>query len=300
MKKLIFLIAIAFTAIAIYSCKTSSGTTSSHVLKFNLEKGKQYDYEMVWDMNQQMMGQENDFSFGAFYTIDVTEDDGNIRTLKGTYKKINMSMTMMGMQIDINSDDVMDMQSDGSNEKNPIAMMKKVFSAIVGKSFMMKANEEGKILEISGFKEMIGSMLDSLDLDSTAKMQSMAALNDQFNDEAVKDQFAQLFYIFPNKQVKKGDSWVKTYAAAGKLPAHYSTTYTVKEVDGDFVTLSAKSKIEPSGDINLNGTQNGELLVDSKTGLVVNAKFDNNITATTEGFTMEMTGKGKIKGTERK
>ncbi len=250
-------------------------------------------------MNQKVMGQENDFSFGAFYTLDVKENDGHIRTLKGTYKKFNMSMKMMGMQIDINSDDVLELKSDGSNEKNPIAMMKKVFSAIVGQSFTMKADEEGKILEVTGFKEMIVNMLDSLGLDSTAKLQSMAALNDQFNDETVKDQFAQLFYIFPNKKVKEGDSWVKTYSAGGKLPADHSTTYTVKEVEGDFVTLDAKTKIEPTGDMMLKGTQNGELIVDSKTGLVVNAKFDQNISATMENFSMEITGKGRIKGTAR-
>jgi hypothetical protein len=299
MKKLVLLITIVITFVTFHSCKTSSGTSSSHVLKLNLEKGKQYDYEMVWDMNQKVMGQENDFSFGAFYTLDVTENDGGIRTLKGTYKKFNMSMKMMGMQIDIDSDDVMELKSDGSREKNPIAMLKKVFSAIVGQSFTMKSDEEGKILEVAGFKEMISNMFDSLGLDSTDKLQSIAALNDQFNDEAVRDQFAQLFYIFPNKKVKEGDSWVKTYSAGGKMPAKYSTTYTVKEVEGDFVTLLAKSKLEPDGDIMINGSQEGELIVDSKTGLVVNAKFDQNISATKDDFSMEIIGKGRIKGTVR-
>ena len=280
-------------------CKTSSSTSASRVLKFNLEKGRQYDYEMVWDMNQKAMGQENAFSIGAFYTIDVTENEGNIRTMIGTYKKFSMTMNIMGMQIDIDTDKLRNLKSTDSAGKNPMVMMKKLFSSIVDKSFTMKVNDEGKVLEVSGFKEMIAGMLDSLDLDEEEKIQGLATLNDQFNDESVRDQFAQLFYIFPNKEVKVGDSWEKSHAAGGKMPAKYTTAYKVKEIEGDFVTLDAKSKIETNGDLDLNGSQTGTLIVDSRSGLVVNAKFDQSISISVQGVSLEMTGKGNIKGTEK-
>ena len=303
MKKLLFLIAILVSGLSftLYtSCKTSSGASASKMLKFNLEKGQEYNYEMVWDMTQTMMGQENAFSIGAFYTIDVTENNAGVRTMIGTYKKFNMTVNMMGMQIDIDTDKVMNMGSKNSGEKNPIAMMKKVFSSIIGKSFTMKADEEGKILEVSGFKEMIGSMLDSLELDETEREQGMAALTDQFNQESVKDQFAQMFYIFPNKEVKVGDSWEKNYTAGGKMPGKYSTTYTVKEIEGDYVTLDSKAKIESEGEVGVSGTQTGNLIVDSKTGLVVDAKFDQEFSVTVQGVSMEITGKGRIKGMAKK
>ena len=122
-------------------------------------------------------------------------------------------------------------------------------------------------------------------------------MKDQFNEQSIKDNFSQLFTIFPNKEVKVGESWEKSYSTGGKMPAKFSTTYTVKEIEGDHVTLSTVTKISPnSSEAEAEGEQTGNILVDSKTGLMINATFDQNMKVKAKGNTLEITGKGRIKG----
>ena len=83
----------------------------------------------------------------------------------------------------------------------------------------MKVDEEGKVLEVTGFDEIINGMVDSMGVDEDMKMQMRASLKDQFNEQELKDQFAQVFMIFPNKEVKVGDSWEKNYRYGRKMPA---------------------------------------------------------------------------------
>ena len=74
----------------------------------------------------------------------------------------------------------------------------------------------------------------------------------------------------------------------------------MKEIEGDIVTLDAKTTIETENEtIKLNGDQTGKLLVDSKTGLVLNADFVQDIKASVGGQSMTIKGKGKIKGKAR-
>ena len=83
MKKIVFLLlaaAISYGLFTISSCK-SSKSSASKLLKFNLEKGKGYDYEMVWDLNQDVMNQQIGISVTAGYSAEVADDDGNIKTI---------------------------------------------------------------------------------------------------------------------------------------------------------------------------------------------------------------------------
>jgi Family of unknown function (DUF6263) len=299
MKKISLVIAAVavLVSLAVFqSCKSSGAASASKVLKFNLEKGKGYDYDMVWDMNQKIMGKETKISIGAVYSIRVDEDKDHIKSLTGIYRSFRMNMDMMGMKIDVDTD-----KPDLANGKDepkgmPTAMLNKVFSGIVGKSFNMKVDEEGKVLEVTGFREMLQGMADSMALNDEMKQQMMTSLNDQFNEQSVKDQFGQIFTIFPNTEIKVGDTWEKSFATGGKMAAKFSTTYTVKEIEGDHVTLATKTRIGSSGEMDLSGDQTGTLLIDSKSGLMVNGEFDQHINVKTQGVELEITGKGKIKG----
>ncbi len=46
----------------------------------------------------------------------------------------------------------------------------------------------------------------------------------------------------------------------------------------------------------MDGTQTGNIIVDSKTGMMVNAEFDQNIEVKAQGQKVEVIGKGRIKG----
>ncbi len=300
MKKISFLLAAVLMIVlsgGIQSCKTSSSASTSKVLKFNLEQGKGYDYEMVWDLDTKVAGQESNISITGLYSMNVTSIDEKIRSISTMYKSLRMNMKVAGMTLDIDSDKPVQSNGETDISKNPLGMMNKVVSGMVGKKFIIKVDEEGKVLEVIGFEKIISDMVDSLGVDESAKAQAKASMKDQFSDQTIKDQFAQVFTIFPNKEIKVGDSWDKNYSTGGKMSAKYTTTYTVKDIEGDHVTLTAKTKIGSNGDAQeISGTQTGNIIVDSKTGLMINGEFDQDLEVKTEGQVVEVTGKGKIKG----
>jgi hypothetical protein len=266
-------------------------------LKFNLEKGKGYDYDMVWDMNQKMMGQESKISIGGLYSIKVMNDSDHIKTLTGTYRNFKMNMKMMGMEIDVDTDKPSPPMSEEEMKTNPMGMMNRIFSGIVGKSFLMKVDEEGKVIEVGGFREMMQSMADSMGFSEEIREKMMASMKDQFNEQTVKDNFAQIFTVFPNKEIKQGDNWEKSFTTSGRMPAKFLTTYTVKEIEGDHVALTAKIRIESTGsNLDLKGDQTGDIIIDSKSGLMVNGDFTQQMQVKMNGMEMTINGKGRIKG----
>lgn len=298
MKKVKLLLGVALIATGIFllpscqSSKTSSG--SGKVLKFNLEKGKGYDYEMVWDMDMKVAGQTSAVTVDGQYSMNIVDENAGVKTVATTYKSIRMAMNVMGMEIEMDTDKPVDEDTDV--ESNPMGAMNKVMKGLVNKPFMVKVDEEGNVLEITGVDKIVESMLDSLGIEPERKEMVKASMKEQFSDESMKDNFAELFTVFPNKEVKVGDSWKKTYSKGGKTAATFNTTYTVKEIDGDHVTLKAESKISGKEEMEVEGTQTGNIIIDSKTGLMINAEYEQNMSITTQGQKITMIGKGRIKG----
>ena len=61
--------------ITVQSCQSTKSSTASKMLKFNFEKGKGYDYEMITSMDQDIMGQKIQMDMTAYYSMEVAEDD---------------------------------------------------------------------------------------------------------------------------------------------------------------------------------------------------------------------------------
>jgi hypothetical protein len=301
MKKIasaLLLLAGFTTIFLVQSCK--SKTASAKVLAFNLEKGKSYEYNMVWDMDQQLMGQNNKITIAADYALDVIDDQNGIKSLKAVYNKFKMYMKISGMELEIDTDKPVEPLSREQMKANPADIMTGMFAGIKGKDFTMQVDREGNVLQVNGFEQIVKGMVDSVHADENMKMQIRASLQDQFNDQNIKDQFAQVFTIFPNREVKVGDSWEKSWQIGGRMPANYVTKYTVKDVEGDHVNLDAKTSIQSENEqMKVKGTQDGKLLVDANTGLVINATFVQEIATTAGDINMKMIGKGKITGRER-
>ncbi|MEO7922312.1 MAG: DUF6263 family protein [Chitinophagaceae bacterium] len=301
MKRFIALSLFVAAVFILPACQSSSKTASgSKMLKFNLENGKGYDYEMIINMDQEMGGQKVQMDMSNYYSMDVVADEGGTKTLSTTYDRFKMKMVMAGINIEVDSDKPLPSMGKTDTGEDPMKMMNAILGAIKGRKFTMKVNPEGKILEVTGFADMAKSIADSMNLDPEKREKIMADFNKQFNEKGIMDQFERVLYIFPNKEVKVGDSWQKTTSPGGAMGGKYVSTYTVTEIEGDMVTLEEKSKIDGvSDEMTMNGEITGTIVVDSKTGLVVNADQDMKITAGKDGKSMEIKGKTKIKGKAR-
>ena len=285
---------LLLAAIVISSCK-DSGSSTGTILKFNLEKGKHYGYEIAWDTDQKIMDREDKINLMGNFSFEVIEDDGKIKTLKGIYRKFRLYMKIMGLEMEIDTDKPVPAVTGNEDIER---MMGRLFSKIKGNTFTMKVDEEGNVLSVAGFEEIINGMIESAGLNEDMEMQMRASLNDQFSEQELKNQFAHVFNIFPGKAVSEGDSWQRNYRIAAKVATDFSTTYTVRQIEGDRVTLDAKSVIGPAGDMEVKGTQSGTLLVNAKTGLVVQADFVQEMETKVNDLQLTIHGIGKIKGTE--
>jgi hypothetical protein len=301
-KNILLAITLCFIALspAIESCQTVKSSTASKMLKFNFEKGKGYDYEMIMSVDQEMMGQKMEMDMTTYYSMDVKEDNGELKTISTTFDRFKMKMGMGGLNLDVDTDDANQVSGGIEDEKNPMNILNKLFGAIKGQRFLMKVNAEGKIEEISGFNQMAESIADSLGLEPEKRTEMMKSFNQQFNEKSVKEQFERVLYIFPNKEIKIGDTWQKNSETSGQFAGKYNSTYTVKEIEGDMVTVEEKSKIiSDNNKGQMDGSVIGELVIDSRTGLVVKADQELKITATADGKSVTIKGISKIKGKAR-
>jgi hypothetical protein len=294
--KLVLPLAILSLIVVAIGCQSTKTATSSKMLRFNFENGKGYDYEMDMNMDQEIMGQRLKMDMLSYYSMDVNGMEGESRVVTTKFERVKMNMDMAGMKMEFDSDK----KGTITGSDNPLGMMNKVFGALVGKKFTMKINPEGKVEEVRGFKEMMMSMIDSMGLEGEDREKAMAQFNQQFNEEGMRSQFERVLYIFPNKEVKVGDSWEKNTTAVGQIGGNYKSVYKVKEIEGDMVTLEEKSKVEGvQTGMDMKGMVTGLIVVDSKSGLVVSAEQDMDIKLSKEGQSFNMVAKNKIKGKAR-
>jgi Family of unknown function (DUF6263) len=301
MKRVSFLITLLATVLilaGLQSCQSTKSATATKMLKFNFENGKGYDYEMSMTMDQEMMGQPMKMDMLYYYSMDVSADDGTMKTITTHIDRVKMNMNIAGLDIKVDSDKK---AGDGNNdEKNPMEMVNRIFGAISGKKFVMKVNQEGKIEELTGINEMANAIADSMHLEGKDRQEMMAKFNQQFNEKGMKGQFERVLYIFPNKEVKVGDSWTKSTAVTGQMGGKYTSTYKVKDIEGDMVTLEEKSKIESETEgMGMDGKVTGLLVIDSRSGLMVNADQDMVINVDKGGMKITMNAKNKVKGKAR-
>lgn len=306
MKRIYFSFATALFLLTVFmldACQSAKNATTSKMLKFDLEKGKAYDYEMIINMDQELMGQPVQMDMTTYYSMDITEDDGNAKTISSKLERFKMKTAMMGFNIDVDTDEPVNRDTLDVN-KNPLEIMKKIFAALKGTKFNMKVNREGKITEVIGLDNLGDKLAAELGLDEGQKATASGSLDKAFNKEEIARNFERFWYIFPNKEVKLGDSWKKTSSVGGEMPATYESTYKVTDIEGDMVTLEEKSLISSKQNINdktfeSNGEISGTVTVDSRSGLLVNADQEMSMKINTGGMEVTIKGKSKIKGKAR-
>jgi hypothetical protein len=244
--------------------------SDSVLFKFNYEKGKPYLVNMNFNMaNVLPNGKSVNNAMRWAYIMEVVADNNKQKTVKTTYKKIEMDMEINEQKMNFSSDKTVD----------PLDLMQmpsRMFSIIKGKSFTMQVNESGDIVSVSGFDKIGDAMVKEMNLPVEMKTMMEARFKQQFNDHTVKEMFSQSFNIFPDKYVKPGDTWVKKIEADTVNRVATTTTYTIKDIRNGKIYLNSSSKLDLNNGKG-SGTQTSKLIVDAKTGLVLEAKFDQKM-----------------------
>jgi len=296
MQRLVLILSI-FSLVITQSCQSTKTATTSKMLRFNFEKGKGYDYETIMNLDFVTGNETRQTDMTAYYSMFVAEDNGSVKTIKAKYERFKMSLDIAGLNIMIDSDNPVITGENKTDISEIMGMMNKFFGAVKKQEFTMKVNSEGSITEVTGFDQMAASIADSLGLQGASREQMLQAFSKRFNGDAVKEQMERFLFIFPDKEVKVGDSWTKSSSQKGLMDAKYNSVYKVTDIEGEMVTVEELTTINSANpQTELAGEIKGELVIDSRTGLVVNADQDIKANTKEKGNTVKITGKTKVKG----
>lgn len=240
--------------IAFVSCKHQSG----NALRFNLSKGKIYSFQRSYHLEQPDKKASSDVQ--SAYTLEVTDESGGVKTLRVT--TLSQSATL--------EKDTSRSAGDTTPRKRSImpapmeAAMTSICHALEGKSFYIRVNQSGKVVDITGLKELLLPALDSVALPDQMR-KSVKALFQSVGEKLYVNSFLQGFDIYPNKPVKKGDTWVKEMQQNGIIPAMVNTNFTVTEVSGDELKIESRSLLD---DNNQRGEVLGTYTVEASSGMI--------------------------------
>ena len=261
---------------------TVKSAPDSVLLKFNFQNGKTYNYSMAIDAVIRKADQKRATLMKWNYDMLVVDETKNLKTIKTTYKRIDMAM-------DMGNDQKMEFSSEKKVDAMDFMQMpSKMFGIIKGKSFTMQVNEKGEVVSISGFDKIGEAVVTEMNLPEEMKPMIRQNFQKQFNDDAVKQMFSQSFNALPNKYVKVGDTW-RTNGSLTALKQDISTEYTVRSIKGSRVLLTGTSKLKSSEGQN-SGSQLSKLIIDAKTGVLLDGVFDQK---SSDG---QMTSTTRIKG----
>lgn len=239
-------------------------------LRLNLEKGakKKMSYDMAMDMvvnvpqqGQQIKGKTN-MGFDISAEVADVADNGEL-TMKMTYDRVRMLVSMGPVQLDFDSAD----PDKGGNNPASAAL-----AAMVGKTITVKMTPQGKVLDIEGLDQLgpQGAGFSKL--------------------------FDQMFNYFPDKPVGVGDSWEgkMKLPADGQMAADMKMVSTLKARKEGKAIIGVDATMSAKGAVSISGKMTGAMTVDEKTGWFEKGDMTMNFGGEGPGG-MTMTYKGTVK-----
>lgn len=268
LKKIISALSITTLMIAL------SGCSKPLDLSLNVKSGDKYviteftNQDIVLTANNQEMKTNQNIEMSLGMNIKDVDKDKNI-TIDYQYDSMKMSSESNGEKIEYDST-----KPDTSNPLNS------TYQTIIGKSFTVKINNKGELLEVTGVSELINSMVAKASGTAAEKQALKDTLSESFGDEAVKSMMKQSMNFYPQNVVKKGDTWEKKYDIKTLFPISVDNKLTLTEYKDSVISLDEKStmtadtKNKPidlmgvKANIKLTGDVNGTIKINKDNGLL--------------------------------
>lgn len=155
------------------------------------------------------------------------------------------------------------------------------WEAASGLSYTFAFRPENGIETIEGGRALVDTLrVDATDPPAGFVMAQKATLESRVGDESARVWLEGMMNVNPGHDVKIGDSWTEVYALPLDIPTFFQTTYTVREMNEDAITLDAAYKVgkdgtgvsrhlsEFDGRVGLTGGGSGKVEIDAQTGWV--------------------------------
>lgn len=161
-----------------------------------------------------------------------------------------------------------------------------VLSQLVNHSFEAHINENGMIQEVFGLEELIAeATVNATGITSMYAEQFSSG----FGDGGLAKNLEMVTAIWPEKDVRIGDSWANEQYTSTGLPIIVNNIYTLIAINGNQGEIKVESTLEidkensstilsgMEASYQLNGSRTGTILFEVKTGWVLKADLNDSI-----------------------
>lgn len=199
--------------------------------------------------------------------LTVAAADHGGATITATFRNIFLLASGDNQQMTINT-------AAGDDD-----IFNRLFKKIINRPFTITMDAAGNIKTVSGLQETLDAMQQTLEGRSADEKEAFHTLiREQFGPEALKASLQEVLPVYPDHEVRTGDSWSNFLYTGGSMAGQ--TDYYWKLDYGDKYAMNLSSngkfstdpqKVVPLGEgmkgtINLNGTTQGKYAVDPTTG----------------------------------
>lgn len=266
----------------------SSITIGQVKLEYKLEKDDVFTIkqEAKQVITQKLDGAEHELTNeieGVLEFRVLGEEDNNYE-IALTFKDLNLKMvsSIQGELMNVAAKEIVegDMQSN-------------IFNSLLGHPIQMTLSRNGHILKVKGGDSLVAKMAQASGLEDEFSLNMMKkSLEKEFGSEALSNSYEQMTYLYPQQQVKPGDTWKNEYS--GKLST--KNTWTLETIEDASAEIMGKAEVtmditEPATTMNLIGTQDTHITTDLKSGFIKTMKVEGESEGT---GTMAQLGDQKI------
>ena len=281
-------------------CSVAAGCASQEVeLGLHLTEGQSFGVAFVatQDLVQEVGDDEIEMSRSIAYhwheDVESVDADGNATVVR-TYDAIFLVEDGSGGHVEYDST--------RAGAKVPAAALG--FDAAIGESLRLELSPRGEVRSVGGVDRMLDRMVAKMRLpDGVDAYAVRRGLEQEFGEEAVRERMQTLLGIYPDGPVREGDSWTRDAIVRTSFPHRQESVYELTDIDEKFVTIHVETRIRPlkdappvrSGMVEMRffveGTQEGRLVVDRATGVVMVGEIVQELEGT---MTLTMPGRGSV------
>ena len=188
------------------------------------------------------------------------------------------------------------MDMDAANASATLDPTEKMLGMLKEANIVATINKAGKVVAISGYKELGEKILSGVNGDATSRSIAESQWEKVVGEGLVKKNVELLFSIFPDSSMRIGYTWQKNMQQKGEINMNVTSTFKLKDIDDGVAFIESEGEMTSdknesnlmgySVTSNLQGNQQGEYEVDTKTGMLLK----NKVTAKVEG-SLQLMGK---------
>jgi hypothetical protein len=212
-------------------------------LRWKWQKGQELVYRSSNRTLMQFGGQPIDQQMGYTYSMTVTDlSESGEATIRVKYTAVVAKGVGPGGEFEYDSEKDKEPPADG-----PAAIQ----ARMVGQSFTMKMNTQGRVTDVKGYDKVLEAMMQGVG-DEAAPMKMQ--LKQLFNNDIFKGMMQRMAPPLPDGRVGKGESWTNDFVV--KMPMLGGMKFAMKaslsELQGSGATIDQDVQISIAGENNEN------------------------------------------------